>query len=509
MMSPVIALLLLVGGTVAIETRAVTMSQFDKFKLDYNRVYATPEEERFRQSVFANTLAQIEALRTDQPEAMFAVNQFSDMTDEEFKAMYLSGLLDDETVDPANPFFEPPIPPKSEPDNTTALKPIANRPRRSLALPTIDPIVIDADTHEVDALDGAVPGSYISPYQTPVKNQGGCGSCWAFAATALVEHAWNKANGKNVSLSEQQMLECTSGSCSGGLAKSAIEYIYGQSRIGGGQMPSKDYAYTAVDDGVCNAVGYKAAASISDWGVVAGDETFAMPNALVTYGSLGVSLNADLLKSYSSGVITGTAACDKAVNHAVVIVGYTSDHWIVKNSWGSWWGEHGYFRIKKGTNACRITYRGGLWAKSSTCAAYSGFACAYGIEIGNDGFWGIWGALGLCPSGTFATGFQTQSEPVQGAGDDTAANGVRLLCGNSYTPGPTSLVGPWGTWDTAYGCPPGYYLTDFQLMVEKPVGAGDDTAANRMRVRCRKADGTLFPLLGESNSKYIPPSLST
>eukprot|EP00727_Mastigamoeba_balamuthi_P005622 m51a1_g168 putative cysteine proteinase rd19a-like (3682) ;mRNA; r:545786-559930 len=551
----------------------LVFAEQDKFKLDFGRVYSTPEEERFRLSVFANTLAQIAALQATQPEATFAVNQFSDMTDEEFKAMYLSGLLDNDTEDPANPSFEPPIPYKddgvdrfrlsvfantlaqiaalqaTQPEATFAVNQFSDmtdeefkamylsglldndtedpanpsfeppipykddgvdvpiiRPLppviRPIVLPPIDPITIDINTRDLEPIAKRVlPSSYMSPYQTPVKNQGGCGSCWAFAATALVEHAWNKANGKNVSLSEQQMLECTSGSCSGGLAKSAIEYIYGQSRIGGGQMPSKDYAYTAVDDGVCNAVGYKAAASISDWGVVAGDETFAMPNALVTYGSLGVSLNADLLKSYSSGVITGTAACDKAVNHAVVIVGYTSDHWIVKNSWGSWWGEHGYFRIKKGTNACRITYRGGLWAKSSTCAAYSGFACAYGIEIGNDGFWGIWGALGLCPSGTFATGFQTQSEPVQGAGDDTAANGVRLLCGNSYTPGPTSLVGPWGTWDTAYGCPPGYYLTDFQLMVESPVGSGDDTAANRMRVRCRKEDGTLFPLLGESNSK--------
>eukprot|EP00727_Mastigamoeba_balamuthi_P013736 m51a1_g8986 putative cysteine proteinase rd19a (577) ;mRNA; f:60367-62554 len=493
---------------------------FNSFKVNFNKVYATPEEgtcspslsplpvsESFRLSVFANTLAQIDRLHLEQTEATFAVNQFSDMTDEEFEQRYLSGLTEPTGGNDTAPFFDPVIPFKDDGVAEPVLRPVI--PRIRPVLPPLDPIAIDVDLPDggrinpaaAAAAPRALPASYRSPYVTPVKSQGGCGSCWAFAAGALVEHAWNKANGRNVSVSEQQMLECTDGDCSGGWPEDALDYVLGVSRVGGGLMPDRDYPYTAVDDGTCNARGYRAAASIADFGHVDGEEWADMPQALVTHGSLAVTLNAKLLKSYHSGVVRPSDACDHKVNHAVTITGYTPDAWIVKNSWGSWWGESGYFRIKRGQNACRIADHGAWWARSSRCTASSGFACAYGTEFGNDGSWGTWGPLAACPTGTFATGIATKSEDGQGIGDDTALNGLRLLCGPSFAPGPTSLVAPWGTWDSAFACPAGYFLTDFAIMVEAPVGWGDDTAANRVRARCRKPDGSLYPLVGQPNSK--------
>eukprot|EP00727_Mastigamoeba_balamuthi_P005657 m51a1_g1710 hypothetical protein (553) ;mRNA; f:528338-530243 len=498
LLSVALAVLIASGVRSAIDPIRPPLSniEFSNFKVAFNKVYATEQEETFRRGVFASTLQQIDRLRLEQPEATFTVNEFSDMTDDEFEAQYLSDIP--ESDNDTDLFFAPVVPEKDGIDGV--VRPI--RPLRPI-IPPVDPIIVDAGDIVIrpTVVPRALPESYSSPYVTPVKSQRGCGSCWAFAAAAVVEHAWNKANGVNLSLSVQQILECTNGTCKGGKPSAALEYVLGVSRVGGGLMLSKDYPYTASDDGVCNAQGYRAAASIADYGRTTSDEAVDMPRALVAHGSLAVALNAKLLKSYHGGVVRGTAACDKKVNHAVTITGYTSDHWIVKNSWGSRWGEGGYFRIKRGTNACRIAKAGGVWATSTTCGIRSGFACAYGSEFGNDGNWGSWGSLAMCPTGTFATGVVTKSLGPQGSGDDVGLTGVQLLCGRAFFSGPTSLVAAQGTWDERYECPAGYYVTDISVMFQSPVGPGDDTAANRIRVRCRNDSGALFPLLGEPNSK--------
>eukprot|EP00727_Mastigamoeba_balamuthi_P005112 m51a1_g146 putative cysteine proteinase rd19a (506) ;mRNA; r:469243-471681 len=433
-------------------------------------------QEAARKAVFAANLRVIEGIQHEQPEATFGINQFADVTQKEFAQRYLAY----DRADAKLPFPAPVVKDDSLGNGT------ANH----------DP------PEDVVRAGRQLPASYYSPYITPVRNQGRCGSCWAFATTSIVEAAWRKANGASLTLSVEQLLECTSGGCNGGWTPYALQYVQDMSNNLGGLMLESEYVYVGSEDGTCDYRGCRAAASISRWGITSSDEGGAMPQALVTYGMLGVSLNANLLQFYIRGIVQPTSACSSGTNHAVMVTGYDRTSWTVKNSWGAGWGENGYFRIRKGINACNIAANGGRWAQSPTCTASAGGACAYGLEFGNDGFWGNWGALGLCPTNTYATGFATISEPGQGRGDDTAANGVRLYCGDSYTAGPTSLVGPWGSWDTPYGCPPGYYLTEFQLMVENPCGSScDDTAVNRMRGLCRNAQGQQFTFPGESNSK--------
>eukprot|EP00727_Mastigamoeba_balamuthi_P010573 m51a1_g6138 hypothetical protein (778) ;mRNA; r:258182-268096 len=109
-------------------------------------------------------------------------------------------------------------------------------------------------------------------------------------------------------------------------------------------------------------------------------------------------------------------------------------------------------------------------------------------EVGNFGQWGDWGDLGSCAEGRFARGLMTKSEADQGTGDDTALNGVALICEDGFLP--TSSLGPWGTWDESILCPAGSRVSAFQVLEEKSCGSCDDTALNAIKMRCRNSAGT-------------------
>jgi len=192
---------------------------------------------------------------------------------------------------------------------------------------------------------------------TPIKNQGQCGSCWAFSATGSMEGAVAIATGKLVSFSEQQLVDCSTKygnqGCNGGLMDQAFEYVIANK----GLTTEANYAYTA-RDGTCNSAKAKAVAgSISKYVDVNALGNDAALMSAVAVGPVSVAIEADktCFQFYSSGVLTDPS-CGTQLDHGVLAVGYdsASKYWIVKNSWGTSWGMSGYILIGQGLDECGI-----------------------------------------------------------------------------------------------------------------------------------------------------------
>ena len=169
---------------------------------------------------------------------------------------------------------------------------------------------------------------------TPIKNQGQCGSCWAFSTTGSTEGAYAIASGKLVSLSEQMLVDCDKKSdqgCNGGLMDNAFEYIQGN----GGICKESDYPYTAAD-GTCQTTCVPAVTLTGHHDVPAKDEDALA--AAVAIGPVSVAIEADksAFQFYKSGVFDN-AGCGTTLDHGVLAVGYGTlsgkDYWKVKNSW--------------------------------------------------------------------------------------------------------------------------------------------------------------------------------
>jgi len=177
---------------------------------------------------------------------------------------------------------------------------------------------------------------------TAVKNQGSCGSCWAFSTTGVIESRTAISTGSLLSLSEQMLVDCAGqGGCNGGWPDQALYYVYNER----GVCTESAYPYRAVD-GSCRASYCTKYDDIRTYAYV--QESTAGMEAAVAAGPVSIVVEASF-GSYSGGVYT--AACGTNFNHAVLVVGYGHDsasgydYWKVKNSWGTWWGEDGYIRL--------------------------------------------------------------------------------------------------------------------------------------------------------------------
>ena len=279
-----------------------------------------------RRAAFEGTLSFIGAHNAafDRGETGYrvGVNQFSDLAPAEFKALHLSSLLlHNHNV-----------------NNATAAA--AGRPR--------DEVWIHGAPAAGDAIDWRAKGAV-----TPVKDQGGCGSCWAFSTTGAIEGAFQIATGELRSLSEQQLVDCAAKfgnqGCNGGLMDQGFQYVAANKGIDA----EEDYGYTGTDGACAPERSARAVATIDGFkDVPAGSE--AQLAAAAQLGPVSVAIEADQsgFQSYKSGVFD--AACGTKLDHGVLVVGLTADAYVVKNSWGSSWGEKGYIRMARGVNKTGI-----------------------------------------------------------------------------------------------------------------------------------------------------------
>jgi len=202
---------------------------------------------------------------------------------------------------------------------------------------------------------------------TPVKNQGQCGSCWAFSATEGLESGWFLGGHKLVALAPQQLVSCdkVDQGCNGGDLPTAYKYI----EKAGGLESEASYPYTSGGgaNSACKFNAKSIVASMKNW-------TYAIPpcydtcksqnegnlqKAVAAYGPASICVNANPWQFYTGGVMK--ASCPggySQLDHCVQLVGYHSsgsnNYWIVKNSWAANWGEQGYIYIQIGKNLCGV-----------------------------------------------------------------------------------------------------------------------------------------------------------
>jgi len=247
---------------------------------------------------YEKNCAEIDRLNAEDNGAEFAVNEFSGMSFEEFASQFLTFMVPEETPD----------------------------------LPMLE------------SIGGQEAPSSIDWPVTPVKNQGGCGSCWAFAAMGAIEANYKIQTGRVVDLAEQQLLDCDAyDNCTGGWPYRAFQYL-SQKAI----YTTDSYPYNA-EGGSCKS-GTDSGVRISGYRAV-GQSDSAIASALSS-ATFTVTVNAtSAWQHYSTGVLT-TASTACALNHAVVATGYSPEYFKLKNSWGTGWGEEGYIRIRRTTSSC-------------------------------------------------------------------------------------------------------------------------------------------------------------
>lgn len=299
---------------------AMWVVQFEQFKRDYRRVYASVEEEARRLQHFIENMAKARELSRRNPQARFGVNNFSDLSAAEFKS-YHSG-------------------------EKHLSKMIAER----------QPVNDIFDEDELKLRGGSIDWRDYGAV-TPVKNQGQCGCCWSFSSTGSIEGQWVIAGGQSlVSLSEQNLVSCdTSDSgCNGGVMTNAWNWLISNQQ---GQISTEDsYPFVSGDESVPSCAGLQTTgATITSYENLPQSES-QMASWMYNNGPISIAVDATSWQTYNGGIITDCISSQ--IDHAVLAVGYdetaATPYWIIKNSWTATWGEGGYVWVAMGSNQCLI-----------------------------------------------------------------------------------------------------------------------------------------------------------
>ena len=349
-------LVLLIFVPMALATLATSQLNYTtdplwlSFKADFNKTsYSSPAEESRHYRIFLANVDRINATNNRTLTDHLGINQFADLTFQEFEALYLG-------------FVPSPSATLTSPSDIN----LASLP---------------------DSINWNAQG-----FVTPVKNQGECGSCWAFSATGALESQLAINEGLKyillTSLSEQNLMDCSgqygNNGCGGGSAAAAFEYVGANHGIN----TESSYPYQG-KVGKCrfnsSAVGAKCTAVNYVY-----NTELELQNAVANVGPISVAINVtEKFKDWSSSEVFIDDTCGNdlaSLAHEVLVVGYGTegqqDYWLVKNSWGSTWGDEGYIKMARNrNNMCGIatcaTYPGGVTnaAQAGANISYDGTLC--------------------------------------------------------------------------------------------------------------------------------------
>jgi C1A family cysteine protease len=320
-----ITLALAFFGLIAVTFANRPHLEFAQFIQKYNKVYATQDEFKERFEIFQDNLATIRQLNKDaNGRTLYGITKFADLTKDEFKDY--KGY-----VQSSNP------PTRGSLATEMSYEPVQTMPE-----------------------SGSLPSTFDWKNQgavTPVKDQGQCGSCWAFSATEGSESAWFLAGHTLTELSPQEVVSCDTKceGCNGCDLPEAFSYIESK-----GLETEQEYPYTSgttEKNGNCEYQSSEVVAYITGWeyATQTKNET-QMQVAMYQYGPLSICVDAQTWQFYRGGVITSN--CGTRLDHCVQATGWNTaqnpPYWLIRNSWGASWGEQGYVWVEMYKDLCGV-----------------------------------------------------------------------------------------------------------------------------------------------------------
>jgi len=323
--------LLLLALVAATQAHPDYSDSWELFKQKFNKVYESQEEDTYREEVWTNHIATISSHNDEYDLGVHSFklgeNIFSDLTSDEFVSFF-NGYKPEDNVKADNVFSS------------------------------------DLRLWDLPAAVNWTDKGYV----TPVKDQKQCGSCWAFSATGSLEGQWFKKYNKSVSLSEQNLVDCSAKQgnhgCMGGIMDNAFKYI----KLNGGIDTEASYPYTAKTGKVCLYNATNKGANLTSWTDIPMGSEIDLQKAVASVGPVSIAIDAHLptFQHYKTGVYHDHKCSNRHLDHGVLAVGYGTlkhpvedgkpkDFWIVKNSWGPTWGDNGYILMARNKrNACGV-----------------------------------------------------------------------------------------------------------------------------------------------------------